>query len=359
MYEGNGFGWWVDIKVDLQARGARVPPEVSARAGGAGPSDGVTLFLGDITATVPTGGKYVAQSPYEIVPADGGWELLKDGKSLCVVEVAGEPDFYKRRTAGGVPYHMIALRHGRDAIGSTVVQGCAHGKDSCMFCAIALSRETGATTPMKRPDDLAEVARAAEEEGYRHMVLTTGTTDGPDRGISHLVRCAAAVKAETGLKVHVQFEPPGDMDLIGQVGDVADSAAINIECLDRWVLERVAPGKAATSLDLYRKAWDRAVGVLGAGQVASFIIAGMGESAYSILGGCTLLASAGVYPFLLPLRPIKGTATEGWSPPTREEIRGIYGAAAGIVATYGLKASACLAGCVRCGACSAFPDITG
>lgn len=355
-----GFEWKLKLKIDLQARGARVPEDLVARHGGAGPADGITLFFEDITATVPTGGLYVENSPYSItVKGRETCDLLRDGERLRVVGVAGEPAYYSKTTADGVPYHKIALRHGRDGIGSTVTQSCAYGEEACMFCGIALSREAGATAAKKRPGDLAEVAAAAEKEGYSHIVLTTGTTSLRERGIEHLARCASAVKSRTDLKIHVQFEPPGDMGLIEKIAEVADSASINIESFDEQALSNIAPGKAATGIERYTEAWRRAVEAFGEGQVTSFVILGIGERPNSTADGCRLLCSLGVYPFLLPLRPLRGTPMESWLPPSAEEVIGTCEPCAEIVREAGLHAAECLAGCVHCGACSAFPDMTG
>ena len=62
---------------------------------------------------------------------------------------------------------------------------------------------------------------------------------------------------------------------------------------------------------------------------------------------------------LVPLRPIKGTPIESWSPPRVAEVREVYENVAAMVRAAGLRASDCFAGCVRCGARSAFTDITG
>ena len=350
----------VALKIELQAHGARAPGGLSARAGGAGPADGITLFSGGIAVSVPTGGLYASDSPYSIEAAPGGRAgvFLKE-RHLCDAELAGEPAFCGMRTPGGVSYGRIALRHGRDGIGSTVVQSCSRTADSCTFCAISASSRSGATTARKSPEELALVSAAAEAEGYSHVVLTTGTTSTVDAGIPYLLDCAAAVKSSTGMMVHVQFEPPADPGLIDGIATVSDSAAINIESFDEEVRARVTPGKAATATGRYAQAWRRAVRAYGPGQVTSFMIAGLGESPASVIEGARLLVSLGVYPFIVPLRPLPGTPLERERPPGAAYMSGIYEEAADIVGTAGIEASRVLAGCVRCAACSAFPDITG
>ncbi len=346
------------LKVQLQSLGLRAPGGLSARKGGAGPADGITLLIGDLVATVPTEAWYAARSPYEIRGGAGDeWSLLRDGEHITEIRVSGDPLFYGRVTSDGVAYDRIALRHGRDAIGSTVAQGCAHGQDACKFCAVSASARAGATVATKEPGQIAEVAAAAEAEGYTHVVLTTGST-GEDAGMEHLTACAGEVKARTGMRVHVQYEPPTDPGLIDLVASVSDSAAVNIECFDEHVLEKVAPGKAATGIERFEQCWERSVASYGRGQVTSFIILGLGESRQSVVEGTRLLTSLGVFPFILPLRPLSGTPLESWSPPAFDVTMDAFVAASELVLEAGLSASDCLAGCVRCGACTAFTDIT-
>ncbi len=347
------------LKVGLQSLGVRVPSSLRARRGGAGPSEGINLGIGGLAATVPTGARYVEHSPYSIDECpDGSWELAEDGRALAVVEIAGEPLFSSRTAPDGTPFGMLAVRHGRDAIGSTVAQWCARGSDACGFCGIALTRDRGETVASKDPGSLGLVALAAQEEGYTHAVLTTGTTSVEDAGIGLLTECAAAIGETSDIDVHIQFEPPEEPAYIVSAARVAVSAAVNIESFDGGVLAKVAPAKYETGLERYVETWKTAVELFGAGQVTSFIIVGLGESRDSVLDGCRLLASLGVYPFVLPLRPIPGTPLGELAPPPPNAMMSIYQEASKIIESAGLSASDCLAGCVRCGACSAITDFT-
>jgi radical SAM protein (TIGR04043 family) len=349
----------VRLKVELQSQGVRLAIEdAKGRVGGAGPAEGITLFFEELIATVPACAAFVSASPFTLEERGAATVLVRDGSELCRVEVAAPPAYYSRK-AGGVAMEKIALRHGRDCIGSTVAQSCARA-EPCLFCGISLSRKAGATIARKSPGDLGEVAAAAWDEGFSQAVLTTGTTDLEECGIPLLVSCSEAVKRSTGggMEVHVQFEPPEDLALIDRAASSADSAAINLECFDEDTLARVAPGKAALGPDRYRAAWGRAVEAMGEGQVACFIIVGLGEPAASVLEGCRLLTSLGVFPYVLPLRPIPGTPMGSCAPPSASYMLSTYEAAAGIIESSGLSRKGVLAaGCVRCGACSAITDI--
>ena len=162
------------------------------------------------------------------------------------------------------------------------------------------------------------------------------------------------------MSVHVQFEPPEDSGLVDEAAAIADTAAINMECFDPDALARVAPGKASIGLDHYRAAWERAVAAMGQGRVTCFVIAGLGETRRSVLEGCRLLTSLGVFPLVLPLRPIPGTPMGSSAPPSAGDMLSLYESAAQIVVESGLSSDECMmAGCVRCGACSAITDVLG
>ncbi len=349
-----------DIATEIMSLGVRVPDSMLGRSGGAGPAEGRALLIGGIAVNAPIRSAYIARSPYSLADAGGGrFTLLKDGRPAAPVSVVPEPQFYDRSDSGGVPYRKIALLHGTDCLATTVLQRCVNWRTSsrCTFCATEVSLARGATVARKTPEQLAEVARAAaEKDRIRHVVLTSGAADPPGAEIRYLARCAAAVKASAGLPIHVQFLPPEDLSLIDLLKDAGvDTAGIHVESFDPETLTRVAPAKARIGMDRYEAAWKRAVELFGPNQVSSFLIAGLGEPAASIVSGSETLADLGVYPYVVPLRPIPGSRMEDRLPPPAARMAEIYRAVARVLRRKGLSAGACRAGCVRCGACSALP----
>ena len=200
----------IATRVDLAVRGVRVDAPVR-RHKGAGPSDDGHVVLNGENAALPMN----PDSPYQV--RDG--RLFSGRLDLgLTVETVSRPKFYDLVTAEGVPYQKIALLHGKDVLATTVVQTCIRylEEQRCKFCAIEESLRSGATLAAKTPAQLAEVAEAAVRlDGVRQMVMTTGTTTGPDRGAKNLVRCVRAVlEAVPGLPIQVQIEPPGDLSVI-------------------------------------------------------------------------------------------------------------------------------------------------
>jgi radical SAM protein (TIGR04043 family)/putative N-acetyltransferase (TIGR04045 family) len=347
------------LATELQSRGLRLDGSILRREGGAGPAEGGTIVLAGRAITVPTGGHYVSRSPYTLKNLDGGFLVCKNAIPLVPVELVSPPEFYRRRTADGIPFPKIALLHGRNCLATTINQRCLNWEQgrACRFCGIEVSLKTQSTVPVKTPEQLAEVAsRARALDGIRHVVLTTGTCGTPEKDIDHLGQCTAAIKKASGLPIHVQCLPPANSGVLGSLKEAgAATLGLHIESFDEAVLAAIAPAKAVIGLKGYLRAWKEAVELFGPNQVSSFLVAGLGEKKESLLRGSALLADLGVYPFIVPLRPIPGSLMENDRPPHPDIMAEVYEAVAEILKNKGLSSSKSRAGCVRCGACSALP----
>ena len=338
--------------MDLQAVGLRLETGLeTARKGGAGPSDSGMLWIEGVPVTVPPR----SESPYTLRAEDDGQGIYRDGAKVASVSGTSRPRFYDLTTADGIPYHQIALLH-LDSLASTVVQTCNYwgNSDQCGFCGIGVSLAAGSTIAKKTPAMLAEVAVAAKElDGVVDATLTTGSSVAPDRGALYVSRCGKAVKDAAGLPVEVQFEPPRDLDVLVQVHDMGiDAVGIHVESFDPAVLERVAPGKARTGIARYFETWERAVALFGEGRVSTYVILGMGEDPDLTVEMCRRAVDIGVYPFVVPLRPVAGSLMADVPAPSRQYTEPIYRKVAGYLAERGLGADTAVAGCARCQGCS-------
>jgi radical SAM protein (TIGR04043 family) len=291
-----------------------------------------------------------------------GDTLLRDGVVVedVAVEPVRRPRFYDLRTAEGVAYDKIAKLHGKNVLATTVVQTCVRYDESerCRFCAIEASLDAGTTIAVKTPAMLAEVAEAAVRlDGVTHMVMTTGTSNGWDRGAKHLARCVRAVKATVPqLEIQVQCEPPADLRAITDLYEAgARSIGIHVESMDDDVRRRWMPGKSRVSLDEYRSAWREAVRVFGWNQVSTYLIVGMGEDPDEAVEGARELIEMGVYPFVVPFRPLKGTLAtdvDRVPAPHRAIVDHVTAKVAVLLRDAGMRGEDQHAGCAACGACS-------
>jgi radical SAM protein (TIGR04043 family) len=343
------------LLVDLQRYGVHVADNPHGRRGGAGPSDAGMVWVEGHPVTFPFVSDYVARSPFVLEPEGDDWALYRDGHRLAGVVVPPRPRYYDLETSEGIPYWKIALLH-LDSVASTVIQTCIYwgNENQCHFCGIELTLEAGKTIPVKKPHHLAEVARAAKElDGAVDVTLTTGTTNARDKGALYISKCAAAIKESVDLPVQAQFEPPDDLAVLDVVADRGvDTVGIHVETFDQAVLDRIAPAKGRVGVEGYFRCWERAVELFGPGQVTTYVILGMGEDPALVVDGCRRAVDMGVYPFVVPLRPIPGSIMQDLSTPPPEYVEWMYRQVAPYVSARGLGAGGVAAGCARCKACS-------
>jgi radical SAM protein (TIGR04043 family) len=346
------------LLVELQSLGVRVVDETAGtlpgRRGGAGPSDAMFLWVRGLPLTVPSHAAFVDASPYTVRLQGKRALLYREDELVGPVTLPPRPRIYDMTTADGVPYWKIALLH-LDSIASTVVQKCIYWDtpEQCGFCGIELTRGEQ-TVPVKTPAMLAEVCTAARD--FDHAVdvtLTTGSLNRRDRGAIYISRCAHAIKDACGLPIQVQFEPPDDLRVLDEVRRAGvDAVGVHVETFDPEVLARVAPGKAQCGVEGYFRTWEAAVEVFGQGSVTTYVLLGMGERPELILDGCRRAIAMGVYPFVVPLRPVPGTLMADARPPEPDYVASIYAEVSAMLADAGLDHLDAKAGCARCQACS-------
>ncbi|MBA4395189.1 MAG: MSMEG_0568 family radical SAM protein, partial [Desulfobacca sp.] len=345
------------IIAELQSLGLRTEADLLKRSGGAGPAQGGTLLIGGRPVTVPVGMGFVVHSSYSLQNTGGQLRLFKEDQDLCPVELLERPHFYDLHTTEGISYPQIALRHGTDCLATTILQTCANWRDgrACRFCGIEVSLHNQQTLIQKNPEQMAEVAQIARDlDGIKHVLLTVGRDSIPEGELSHLALCASAVKKRTGLPIQAQFLPPRNLEGLERLQDSGvDSVGIHIESFDFPVLSHQAPYKSALGLKAFVPAWKRAVTLFGPNQVSSFLIVGLGETDESVIRGADFLTDLGVYPFIVPFRPIPGSLMEKVRPPEPEKMIALYQSVAELLKQKGLLMARQKAGCVRCGACSA------
>ncbi|MDR2745671.1 MAG: MSMEG_0568 family radical SAM protein [Desulfovibrio sp.] len=343
--------------IALQSQGAKVNDLGAVRRGGAGPADARAFIIDGHPVMIPVLSCSATDSDYEFIPDGSSWRLESGGQSLCRAQAVPRPAFYEGQTTEGIPYAKIALLHGRDCLASTVIQECVRYNDirtRCRFCAIGASLDRGATIHTKTPEQLSEVALAAKRMDHvTHVTLTAGTTADPDDGAIYLGRCAQAIRDATALPVEVQFEPLRDKKLYSRLKDMGVcDVGLHVESFDEKTRHGMAPGKAEVSLERYFEAFADAVAVFGRNKVSTYVILGLGENPELTLEGCRQAILLGVYPVLVPLRPLLDSFLAKSRPADPQYLAKMYRAVGAILEEQGLRAEESTAGCVRCRACS-------
>ena len=351
-----------ELMTELQSLGLRlIDPNAGAasRRGGAGPSDHKAVTIDGHTIMVPVHTSSAWASPFvaEAPGADGRSALMHGAIPIARIEFPKQPRFYALQTLDGVPYSHIATLHGADVLATTVLQTCIRyesRKKACKFCAIGQSLAAGRTIAHKTPQQLAEVARMAVLlDGVKHMVMTTGTPPGDDRGAAVLTDSAFAIKAAVDLPLQGQCEPPDDDRWFERMHAAGiDTLGMHLEVVTPEVRERIMPGKATVPVARYLAAFEAAVKVFGRGQVSTYLLAGLGDTRDEILTICEKLVTLGVYPFVVPFVPIAGTPLEDHPAPDALWMKSLLEPLGAMVAMAGLRSADIKAGCGKCGACS-------
>jgi len=327
--------------------------------GGAGPTDHKAVTVLGTTIMVPVHTRGAAQSGYVATPPDlrGISTLHNESGPICDISFPPAPKFYGLSTSDGIPYWKIAQLHSRDTLATTVLQTCIRYGNSttkCQFCAIGESLRAGRTISRKTPEQLAEVAAAAQRlDGIRNVVMTTGTPPTDDRGAAVLTECAAAIKTRTGLPIQGQCEPPADFLWFQRLRAAGvDSLGMHLEAWNEEVRRRIMPGKAEVPVAFYLEAFAAAVEVFGRGQVSTYLLAGLGDTAEDLLEASRTLIELGVYPFVVPFVPVTGTPLANQRPPSAEFMRSVLQPLGEWLTEAGMTSDTVKAGCAKCAACS-------
>lgn len=345
---------------ELQTQGLRLQQksvEHVSRRGGAGPSDHQAIDVGGSTLMVPIYTQSSWDSSFSVEESEQGVKLLNKGIPLADITFADTPRFYSMETMDGIPYSQIATLHSKDVLATTVLQTCIRyesRRKACKFCSIGQSLHAGRTIARKTPEQLAEVAKSAVElDGVTHMVMTTGTPPTKDRGAAILCESVAGVKAQVDIPIQVQCEPPDDPVWYQRMKDAgADALGMHLEVVTPELREELMPGKAEVGIDAYLTAFEQAVEVFGRGQVSTYILAGLGDKAETILALSKKLIDIGVYPFVVPFVPITGTPLEDHPAPSAGFMESILKPLADLLKQGELRSVDIKAGCGKCGACS-------
>ncbi|RMF91511.1 MAG: radical SAM protein [Methanobacteriota archaeon] len=350
----------VELKVELLTLGAVVSEEgwdAYKR------SAGFQIYLDDLAVSVPAWGKYkrykhVERSPFLITREGERWELHRDGEFLREIRVNPRPAFYDMKTTDGVDMWRVLHVCGDNCLLTGVRQTCSlmKGGQQCRFCGTIFNPRYEGRLDRKTPLQLAEAVEAGMKEGMIDVMLSSGVTKTPDRGVRDIAEAARAIKDRVDVRIQAEVAVPEDPEMLREFEGVVDCISLNVETLDQRVREEICPGKSKIPYEDYFRAFDISLELFGENQVNSWLIAGMGESDESVLMSAARLAEAGVYPYLVALRPSKLTGLEDQPPPSPERLGRLCKEVAGIVKDAGLRPEKNRAGCIRCSACSAVKD---
>lgn len=366
----------LEIKTELLCKGVNLDerfidtykskgiPFKEGRKGGAGPLGG-RYFTFDDNKTIVNVPLWHNNKETNFVlknEKDGYFEIFDKSKNsvFANLKLVTYPNYYNMTTTDDIPMEKIALIHGLDCLATTIYQRCCYWENGskCQFCGIELSLARGDTIEEKTSKQLIEVINAAKNgEGFKHLLLTTGTTSSIDKGVLKYINILEESKKEfPDIPIHVQIEAVENLEYISMLKEAgADTIGIHIEILDDSIRKVICPGKSRTSYDVYEKNWIHALEIFGKNQVNSFILIGFGESTEEFSNKLERIVRLGVIPFITPVRPIPQSK---FKVPICNPLMvlNIFKHTAKLMKKFNVNPLKNKAGCVRCGACSAITE---
>lgn len=349
------------LKVELQSHGLRIPDTKNIRRGGAGPTGGIYLkILPDREANIPVVGDFLESSPYYLDKINSEYWVFRNDVALAQVELMEGGEFYGHKTSTGIPMERIGLLHCPTTFATTLLQTCDFWEDDrrCKFCGIELTLKDRSTVGFKNAKSLVETISLAKElDGISNIVFTSGVAPDEEKALRKYAEICSEVKNATGIPIQLQIVPPENISWLQRLKDSGvDALGVHIETFDPDVFKKVTPGKARIGFSKYVQTWKEAVNVFGRWQVSTYILVGLGERLETVIEGAAFCANIGVYPFIVPFRPIAGTPMENDKPPDPEIMNYVYTEVAKVLSKYDGGSKSSSAGCVSCGECSALPD---
>ncbi|MDR0915651.1 MAG: hypothetical protein LBN02_00440 [Oscillospiraceae bacterium] len=256
---------------------------------------------------------------YEDRPA-----LFYNAEFIDFVTLPDYTDFYRQRTASGLPFIGNAVLQGVDWVSFQCLWPCefaAEGKP-CEFCFSGAEFETltkkGKPQPNAvTPDDFAEIVEyALDNTSARNVQITGGSTFSGTAESAHISAYLRAINERIGRErvgdILLYITPPNDLSLIDEYFSLGTSRiACSIEVWDETLAAQITPGKIAfTTRKRHLDALEYATATFGKSAAFSNFIIGI-EPFESLREGATYLAERGVIPTAsvwMPMgRPVMGS----------------------------------------------------
>jgi len=326
----------LEEKANILVYGIRVSEETASRTGaGTTVREGSFHHLGSARLPVSfntPGGLSVgirreADSPYELKrkdegeKGDGGFFVVKGDGTVVYESVTfpPRPAFYNQTTSDGKPMASLATLMDGGCLMVWFTNECAFQEagTGCLFCGI---RYSPGTAFLKTPEQIAEVVRAAFEEGVARRVDFSGGVIAQRREIDYYARAMERIRAVTGrddVTASACIAVPGDFAYIKLLKEAGFThITMNMEVWDRHIFQTICPGKAANGgHDKWVNALAYAAEVFGKGHVRCNFVTGL-EPKHKTLEGVRELAALGVVSHPNVFDPIPGTPLEGMRCPT-------------------------------------------
>lgn len=331
------------LKLDLYCRGIRLHESCFSDGDAgrgivrtrAGLGSGLELVLpGGHWTNVPVVEPFAKESPYELFRHVGEYFLMRDGASVCRVELSPKPRWYDETTSSGKKMARVGTLQGT-YLGVYPAKVCEYWveetRTNCKFCSVGLNLGVDDADEKSVQEVIEVVFRAVEESNITYVDFNTGHYTG-ETYLDILEPYIRRIKSETGLLVGVQTPPHADLkryDHLKEIGVNRVSFCFELYNPERF--REVCPGKHRQyGLDRYLAAMEYCAR-LGR-EHRSFdepwvcngeIIAGLEPPEWSIKA-IDHITSVGAIPTVCVFRPLAGTDYAAEPAPRTEDLVPVF-----------------------------------
>ena len=342
----------IELKSELLCLGARVEAETAKLLAAEYPRffdkgfiHAVNLRLAsiDVNICISVSEEFSAGSPYEIVKIGKDYRLVGNGWDEAI-------SFYPNLPQTGTVVDELARLHSPTCINIWPSTTCCYDtpEQKCRFCSLKADAD--------KPIDTAELAEGlklllAQVPKEYILNFSGGTYHDPDWMVRYWIDLARKIREFSQVSITVEFAPPSDLGLLREMKDAGIGVAImNLEVADEARRREICPGKSHISYAHYHEAFREAVKIFGWGMVSSVLIGGI-QPKEEILKECAIMASEGVFPTVMPFRPMDDCVYYGLDRCKPEELAEMAEYLGGLLHKYALDFRK-QPGCTECGGCS-------
>lgn len=312
-----------ELKIMLLSHGIRIGKwalEKLTESGGVNYQefDAIDLLIEkNIYINVPYKTKFSELSPFHIELGNNGeFVLMYFEVILTTVQIRTVNKLDSHISQNGFLYGDFTYL-GNDRLRIYHRNGCNFKtlNKGCKFCDIEKNE-----IPLPMADIKEAIDAYAKYENIQHFMIGGGS-EQINSDFQKILNIANYLKAKFNKPINVMSLPPIDTNILDAFKDAGiTEVTFNLEVYDRTLAQRYMPGKGFIPLDVYDKAFAKAVNLWGkTGNVRTVFIVGL-ESEKSLLEGVRHVCALGVSPILSLLKGISGTPMEYFFPPSDQQI---------------------------------------
>jgi hypothetical protein len=297
------------------------------------------------------GGSNICVSIAENFSEDSEFVLQHDGNGYFIMYMGERQDirFFEMLPKTDTIVDDLARLHADGCINIWPSTNCCYDTPElkCKFCSLQPIHS--------KPIDVDELCDGlkklmAQVPDYT-LNFSGATYINPDRMVEYWCELVKKIREFSDCPIAIEFAPPSDLSLIDKLKECGATVAImNIEIVDKVLRKQICPGKSGITLEHYHKALQRAVQVFGYGQVSSVMIGGI-QPWEDIKHECEVLTEMGVFPTIMPFRPLDDCRLVDAKPCDPNELIKVSEYLGALLRKHRLS-PLCQEGCTKCGGCS-------